>query len=183
MKASRRLASLVFVLTLAGCASDPLKTTSNSAPTEERTGGSSDNGSSSSNYPTVTADQDKSGASSELRDPNSLLSKRSIYYDFDSYIIKETYKPMLKAHAAYLLKHKDAKLFIQGNTDERGSREYNLALGQKRAESVRQSLKLLGVSDAQLEAVSFGEEKPKNPEHDETAWSENRRSDLAYERE
>ena len=115
-----------------------------------------------------------------LRDPRSPLSRREIYYDYDSFTVRDEYKPLLEAHAAYLKSNRNARIKVEGNTDERGSREYNLALGQKRAESVKRVLTLLGVSDAQIDTVSFGEEKPKNPASTEAAYSENRRCDLAY---
>ena len=116
-----------------------------------------------------------------LNDPKGMLAKRSIYFDFDSYIVKDEFKPVVEAHAKYLTSNKGRKIVIQGNTDERGCREYNLALGQKRAEAVRKSLSLLGVPDTQMEAVSFGKEKPKAQGNDEATWAENRRADLAYQ--
>jgi peptidoglycan-associated lipoprotein len=115
-----------------------------------------------------------------INDPQGILAKRSIYFDLDSYIVKDEFKPVVEAHARYLTANKSRKIVIQGNTDERGGREYNLALGQKRAEAVRKSLSLLGVSDAQMEAVSFGKEKPKALGSDDAAWAENRRSDIVY---
>jgi peptidoglycan-associated lipoprotein len=114
------------------------------------------------------------------KDPASPLSKRSIFFDFDSYVVKDEYRPVLEAHAGYLMAKRDARVILQGNADERGSREYNLALGQKRAEAVRKALAVLGVSDAQMEAVSFGEEKPRNEADNEAAYAENRRTDVAY---
>lgn len=109
-----------------------------------------------------------------------LLQKRSIYFDFDSFAIPLDYVSIIEAHSKYLKANAGAKVLIQGNTDERGSREYNLALGQKRADAVKSNLTLLGVKDAQIEAVSLGEEKPKATGHDEAAWAENRRADLVY---
>lgn len=117
-----------------------------------------------------------------LDDPRSLLSKRSIYYDFDKSDIKGEYKPLVQAHAGYLTGHRGAKVRIEGNCDERGSREYNLALGQRRADSVKTAMKLLGATDGQIDTVSWGEEKPKASGHDEAAWAENRRSDIVYEK-
>ncbi len=114
------------------------------------------------------------------KNPASPLSKRSIYFDFDSFVVKDEYRPMLEAHAGYLMSKRDARVILQGHADERGSREYNLALGQKRAEAVRKVLAVLGVNDAQMEAVSFGEEKPRNPASTEEAYAENRRTDVAY---
>ncbi|MDR3393293.1 MAG: peptidoglycan-associated lipoprotein Pal [Sulfuriferula sp.] len=118
-----------------------------------------------------------------LTDPSNILSHRSVYFDFDKYNVKDDFRPMIEAHAAYLTSHKDAKVTVQGNTDDRGSREYNLALGQRRADSVRKALSLLNVPESQMEAVSFGEEKPKATGEDEAAWSQNRRADIVYQGE
>lgn len=115
-----------------------------------------------------------------LKDPSNPLSKRSIYYDFDAYNIKDEFQAVVEAHAKFLLAHKDMKIRVEGNCDERGSREYNLALGQRRADSVKRALTLLGVPGKQIETVSFGSEKPKANGHDDEAWAENRRSDLVY---
>jgi len=120
------------------------------------------------------------GLTDPLRDPASPLSQRSVYYDFDKYDVKDEYKPLIEAHAAYLRANAAVKMLIQGNTDERGSREYNIALGQRRAEGVKRMLTLLGVAEDQVEAVSLGEEKPKELGHTEEAWARNRRSDMLY---
>jgi len=119
-------------------------------------------------------------SSQPWNDPKSPLFKRSIYFDFDSYSVKSQYQATLQAHANYLKANKDRKIRIEGNTDERGTTEYNLALGQRRSDAVRKSLNLLGVSDSQIEAVSFGKEKPKAEGSNEAAWQENRRADIAY---
>jgi peptidoglycan-associated lipoprotein len=116
-----------------------------------------------------------------LNDPNSPLAKRSIYFDFDSYAVRDDYQPLLQQHSQYLKSHPDRHVLIQGNTDERGTSEYNLALGQKRAEAVRRAMSLLGVADTQMEAVSLGKEKPQATGHDESSWAQNRRADLAYQ--
>ena len=105
---------------------------------------------------------------------------RSIYYDFDKSIVKDEFKSLIESHGGYLAGHPGAKVTIEGNCDERGSREYNLALGQRRADSVKAKLKLLGVGESQIETVSWGKEKPKAKGHDESAWSQNRRSDIVY---
>lgn len=117
------------------------------------------------------------------RNPKSILAKRSVYYDYDSSVVKDEYKPLVTAHAQYLTKNRATKITVQGNTDERGSREYNLALGQRRADSVKQMMILLGAQESQIESVSFGEEKPRAKGKDETAFSENRRSDIVYQGE
>jgi peptidoglycan-associated lipoprotein len=116
-----------------------------------------------------------------LNDPKGVLANRSVYFDFDSYVVRDDGKPVVENHSAYLTKNKQRKVLIQGNTDERGGTEYNLALGQKRAEAVRKSMAALGVSDSQMEAVSLGKEKPKALGHDEAAWAENRRADIVYQ--
>jgi peptidoglycan-associated lipoprotein len=128
----------------------------------------------------VTPDAPSGTGIAALKDPRSILSKRSVYFDFDSYAIKDEFKPLVEAHAKFLVANTNMKMLIQGNADERGSREYNLALGQKRAEALKKALSLLGAKEAQLEAVSLGEEKPKNAGHDEAAWAENRRDDMLY---
>ncbi|MET3108835.1 peptidoglycan-associated lipoprotein [Oxalobacteraceae bacterium GrIS 2.11] len=115
-----------------------------------------------------------------LNDPKGLLVKRSVYFDFDSYAIKDEFNSLISAHAKYLASHTARKILVQGNTDERGGREYNLALGQKRALAVTKSLTTLGASGSQVEAVSLGKEKPKAAGHDEAAWAENRRADIVY---
>lgn len=113
-------------------------------------------------------------------DPANPLSQRSVYFAFDAYDVAPEYAPAIEAHAKWLLEHPDVKIAIQGNTDERGGREYNLALGQKRSEAVKQRLVLLGVPPSRLEAVSFGKEKPIATGHSEEAWAQNRRADLVY---
>lgn len=118
-----------------------------------------------------------------LRDPSNILSKRSVYFAYDSYTIEEQYRPLVEAHGKYLSGKPSANVLIQGNTDERGSREYNLALGQKRAEAVKRMLSASGVAERQIEAVSLGEEKPKATGSDESAWAQNRRADINYQGE
>jgi peptidoglycan-associated lipoprotein len=103
-----------------------------------------------------------------------------VYFDYDSYVIKPEFQSLLEAHARFLKANGTRHIVVEGHTDERGGREYNLALGQRRSEAVRRALELLGVRDAQVEAVSFGEEKPAAPGGDESAWSRNRRAEIAY---
>ena len=105
---------------------------------------------------------------------------RIIYFDFDSYTVKPEFQSLLEAHARYLKASSARKVMLEGHTDDRGGREYNLALGQKRAEAVRRSLGLLGVSDAQVEAVSYGKEKPAVQGNNESAFAQNRRVELSY---
>jgi peptidoglycan-associated lipoprotein len=115
-----------------------------------------------------------------LNDPASPLAKRSIYFQYDSFVVQPEYQSVVEAHARYLASNRGKRVVIEGNTDERGGREYNLALGQKRADAVRRALATLGVDDAQMESVSFGEEKPRSTGTDEAALAENRRADLSY---
>jgi peptidoglycan-associated lipoprotein len=137
--------------------------------------------------PVVDNSANISGASQTavdpLRDPNSPLAKRSVYFDYDSSVVKGEYQPTTEAHAGYLKDHATRKVQIQGNTDARGSREYNLALGQRRSEAVKKSLEVLGVKSAQIEATSYGKEKPKATGTSETDYAENRRADIAYDGE
>jgi peptidoglycan-associated lipoprotein len=120
------------------------------------------------------------GSRDPLNDPAGPLAKRSVYFDFDSFVVNPQFQPLVEAHARYLNSNKGRRVTIEGNADERGSREYNLALGQKRADAVKSRMGLLGVSDQQIETVSFGEEKPRSTGHDEAAWAENRRADIVY---
>ncbi len=120
------------------------------------------------------------GIDNPFADPSNPLSTRSIYFGFDSYDVEQKYMPAVQAHAQFLNAHPDVKIQIQGNTDERGGREYNLALGQKRSEAVKQRLQLLGVPSQNIEAVSYGKEKPVATGHSEEAWAQNRRADIVY---
>ena len=136
--------------------------------------------------PVTTVDATKKPAASPfaaLKDPNSPLSKRSIYYEYDKFDVKDQYRELVEAHAKFLRENPGRKMLIQGNTDERGSREYNVSLGQRRSDGVKRMLLLLGARENQIESVSLGEEKPKTEGHDESAWSQNRRSDLLYQGE
>lgn len=116
-----------------------------------------------------------------LNDPSSILSKRSVYFPFDVSAVQADDKPVVLAHAKYLSEHQDRKVRVEGNCDERGSKEYNLALGQRRAESVKKMLVLGGAKASQIETVSYGEEKPLCKEHNEACWKQNRRSDIKYQ--
>ena len=114
-------------------------------------------------------------------DPKSLIATdRSVYFDYDVYSIKSEYTPVVERHGKYLASSPTLNVKIEGNADERGSAEYNLALGQKRAEAVLTALKIYGAKAGQMEAVSWGKEKPKAAGHDEAAWAQNRRVDLVY---
>ena len=171
---------------LAGCASQE---TQPEAPIDDKgaatasAGGATTSGVGGSGVGGTTASGGAVGTGaggSPLRDPANILSKRSVYFDYDSFVVKDEFRPLVEAHARYLVANRGTRMIVQGNTDERGSREYNIALGQKRADAVKRTMTLLGAQEAQIESVSFGKEKPKNPGHDESAWAENRRADIVY---
>ena len=172
------LAALVAIA-VAGC-----QTTNTPAPVEEKSGTAPTTTTPSSGASTTGAGTGAVTGSATgvnpLRDPNNVLSKRSVYFEFDSFTVSDQYKALVEAHARYLNANRNAKLTLQGHGDERGAREYNIALGQKRAEAVKRMMTLIGVQEMQIETVSFGEEKPKNQGHDEAAWAENRRVDILY---
>lgn len=189
-----RVAALVAVISLAACSS--AVKLDEPAPVENRGGTSGASGAGGAGgaaaggvRPGSTAPGSErpvqqvtvDPAKDPLNDPSNPLSRRSIYFDFDSFTIKDEFRPVVEAHAKFLVSNKARRIVVQGNTDERGSREYNLALGQKRSEAVRRALNALGVADAQIEAVSFGEEKPKATGSDESAMAENRRADIVYQ--
>jgi peptidoglycan-associated lipoprotein len=162
--------SIVLVNLLAACASEKPKAPEAAAPVPP---------------PVVTAPEAAPAPApvvevDSLNDPASILAKRSVYYPFDVSAVQDADKPIVVAHAKYLSEHPDRNVRVEGNADERGSNEYNLALGQRRADGVKQMLVLGGAKASQIETVSYGEEKPKATGHDEASWSQNRRSDIKY---
>jgi peptidoglycan-associated lipoprotein len=175
----RKLSSLALAITsaaiLAACSSTPIKEPAPVPVVEKPV-----------TPPPPVADNTRAVAPVEtksidpLDDPKGVLANRSVYFDFDSYVVRADGKPVVENHSAYLTKNKNRSILIQGNTDERGGAEYNLALGQKRAEAVRKAMTTLGVSDSQIEAVSLGKEKPKATGSNEEAWAQNRRADIVY---
>ena len=170
-------AAVATAALLAGCASPPEKPAGEEKTVTATTPGT---GASTAGTTGSGVSGTATGQGNPLHDPRSVLSKRSVYFDFDSYVVKDEYKPLIEAHAKYLQATRTAHVTIQGNCDERGSREYNIALGQRRADTVKRMMQLYGATDAQIETVSFGKEKPRNLGHDEAAWTENRRADLVY---
>lgn len=171
--------AVAAVLTVAGCASKDEKKdvpVTDSTKPSDRTAPATPAGSGTTTkpvtQPTIVA--------SPLKDPKNILSQRTVYFDYDSNVVKEDFRALLQAHAKYLVENRDVRLRIEGHTDERGSREYNIALGQRRAEAVKRVLTVLGVPEARIETVSFGEEKPEASGDSEAAWSRNRRGVLRY---
>jgi peptidoglycan-associated lipoprotein len=170
----------VVVVALAGCSSTGTQT---AAPVEDRpadtsaAGGATTSGTSAA----PVAGTPARGSTPAHKDPANILSqKRSVYFEFDEFVIKDEYKATVEAHAKYLQGNKVLKVTLQGNSDERGTREYNIALAQKRADSVKKLMQLLGATEIQIETVSFGKEKPRREGHDEASWAENRRVDIVY---
>ena len=181
----RILLSVLMMGVLAACATGPTKE-QEGATVEDRKavpGDTVDRPPVKPVAPSAKPLVEKPFAGSPLKDPGNILSKRSIYFDYDSNLVKDEFKPIVAAHARYLQQNGAAKMKIEGNADERGSREYNLALGQRRADAARQMMTLLGAQAGQIEAVSFGEEKPRAMGHEEASWAENRRADIVYQGE
>ena len=166
MKKSLLLVSLLSLF-LIGCSSTPIVDVSKPAG------------------PSASKDEndEKDLDLASLRDPNNILSKRSIYFDYDKDTVKAEYKDLLEAHAKYVASHPKAKMTLTGNTDDRGSREYNVSLGQKRSVSVKKSMNVLGAQDTQIETVSFGEERAETNCKDDACYGKDRRVDISYEKE
>ena len=173
---NRILALLVVTLavTLNGCGSKPVKPAPSTAPTESNAGAQSE-GANAANAAGGAGNQD------ETAGPQAgLLATRVVYFDFDSAVIQGAGVDVVAAHAKYLAANPQARVRLEGNTDERGSREYNIGLGERRAQSVRRALMLQGALDGQISTVSYGEERPAAPGHDEEAWAKNRRVEIVY---
>jgi len=171
----RLLPALLAALLVAACSSQPPAPEQDAAGVESRTPRSTD-----ADARPVQSDGFDPASVAALKDPRSILSKRSVYFDYDSYIVKDEFRALVEAHAKFLVANPKAKMLIQGNADERGSREYNLALGQKRADAVKKALQLLGAREGQIEAVSLGEEKPMCSDQGEECWAKNRRGDMLH---
>jgi len=174
MRIPASFALLAIVASLAGCATTEESTTSAATPS---TGSPSTTGTQAG-----TRGPDQVASTSTATAPGGSQGpdlKRSVYFEFDKYDVKPEYRALVESNARWLKANPKARLTIEGNADERGSREYNVALGQRRAEAVGKIMVLLGARPEQIEAVSWGEEKPRGTGHDETSWAENRRSDFA----
>lgn len=181
------LGSMAIALLLVACKSTPMNdkpaSVEDKSPSQTTTQPADANANAdTTGIKEVTIDSNATG-NNPLKDPNNILSKRSIYFDYDSDAVKTEFRPLIEAHAKYLLANGGAKVILQGNTDERGTREYNLSLGQRRSVAVKKALNLLGVQDKQIETVSYGEEKATAGCADDACYKENRRADIAYEGE
>ena len=168
----RKLLGISLIVLLSACASQTTQ-----PEVDDLTAGA---GSGSGNGDLMGSGSGRPSYFSQLQDPNSILSQRSVYYEYDSYTVKGEYRELVLSHARFLRDTPDASVILQGNTDDRGSREYNLALGQRRSDSVKNMMTLAGARDGQIESVSLGEEKPRALGHSESAWSQNRRTDIIY---
>ena len=169
---------LAGCLGLAACASKPPKP---SAATQQQAGAGGAGAESQGAEGGANANGGPFGNQNSITGPQEgMLAKRTIYFDFDSAVIKGDGTDIVSAHAKYLSDHADARVRLEGNTDERGSPEYNIGLGMRRAQAVRQALLLQGASAGQITVVSYGAEHPVDPAHDEAAWSKNRRVDIVY---
>ena len=165
--------ALIALAALAACSSTPLDAPKAPVSTAQPTlPAAPSGGTATSSVATVTIDP--------LDDPKGTLAGRSVYFAYDDFSVDPKYQPLIQAHGQYIGTHGAAQIRVEGNTDERGSREYNLALGDKRAQIVAKQLVLMGAKQSQIEAVSYGEERPKAEGHDEAAWAENRRADIRY---
>jgi len=164
----RKILSIALVILLSACANKTINPDGEEGSQANKGAMSGENAS-----PTVNP----------LVDPTNILSKRSVYFEFDEYVVNDKYKSMVLSHARYLRENSNLNIRVQGNADERGSREYNLALGQRRADSVKRVMTLSGTPDSQIESVSYGEEKPRAVGHNEASWTENRRVDIRYQGE
>lgn len=155
-------------------------------PVEDRSGkqvaaGGANTGTARTDTATVAkSDVTQVDLSKSGQDGVAPVGARVVYFDYDSFAIKPEYQTVIESQSRYVMADKNRKIAIEGHTDERGGREYNLALGQKRAEAVRRAMGLLGVNDAQVEAVSFGKEKPAMQGTDEASLAKNRRAEIAY---
>lgn len=168
---------LIFAAFMFACESTPEK--ADDAVTVEDQGTSLSDADDSEAQAYGTEDDDRSGMSS-LDDPTSLLSVRIIYFEYDSSDVKSEDRSTVEAHAAYLVANSDTIITLEGHADERGSREYNLALGERRAQTVKRQMTLLGASPGQIRTVSYGEERPAIDNHDDYSWSQNRRVEIIY---
>lgn len=171
----KTIAVILASLLLAACASAP-KSDSSQAPQTSNLPVTVKHAESEKNALASSADIESSRLAAEAQ----ALQKQSVYFDFDRYVVKPEYRDVIQQQAAFIKAHKNDIVTLEGNADERGSNEYNLALGDKRANAVRKTLELLGTPAAQIRAVSMGEEKPRLSCHEERCWKENRRNDFIH---
>ena len=185
---SKLLMAAAITMILVACKSTPMK---DNAAVEDKSAGTSTSTSDASDVTSDASDvkgavidgSSGDGSINELNDPNNILSKRNIYFDFNSDTIRAVFRPNIEAHAKYLQAHSNAKVTLQGNADERGTREYNLSLGQRRSVAVKTALNLLGVADSQIETVSYGEENANPACGHDGCYQADRRVEIVYTNE
>jgi peptidoglycan-associated lipoprotein len=181
MKTMLLIGSAAVALVFAGCASkEPAPVTTTETKPQVTQPATTTTGPTATTTPAV---KPADVAVNPLKDPNNILSKRIIYFDYDMDTVKGEYQAIVQAHAKFLSDNRGRKIRLEGHADERGSREYNMALGQRRGDAVRRAANLLGVANDRMEAVSFGEDKPRAAGSDEAAWSQNRRVEIVYDGE
>lgn len=177
------LIGFVLAVLLAACKStpvvEPVKIDTPAASSGANTGVTPNAGNTGALPPPVVP----VGKAEDPKDPKSILATRVIYFDYNTDAVKSEFTALIQAHAAYLAKNPGRKIRLEGHADERGSREFNMALGQRRSNAVRKATSVLGVADSRVETISFGEDKPKNAGHDEAAWAQNRRVEIVYDGE
>ena len=173
---------LVVGLFAAACTTTPEKETAPEVVDKSESAGVADDGSvdEGSEAQSFGAEGDQASGLQQLDDPESLLSVRIIYFDYDSSTVLSQFEEIIQSHAGFLQANPDVTTTLEGHADERGSREYNLALSERRANAVKKQLVVLGASPNQIRTVSYGEERPADPGHDEQAWSLNRRVEFVY---
>lgn len=171
---------LIFTAFLFACESTPEKADDAIAVEDQGTNLSDATDDASSEAQTYGTEDDKISGISSLDDPQGPLSVRIIYFEYDSSDIQSEYRETVEAHAAYLVANPNTIVTLEGHADERGSREYNLALGERRAHTVKRQMTLLGASPDQIPTVSYGEERPAIDDHDDYSWSQNRRVEILY---
>ncbi len=173
------ITSLTVILTACSSTSER----GDSAAVEDRgnaSGSSSTSGSESGSATTFGTGTDARSGMSALDDPTSPLSVRILYFDYDSSEVLPAYREVLEAHANYLVQNPNITISLEGHADERGSREYNLALGERRSQSAKRHMMLFGPASSQIRATSYGEERPIADGHNDEAWSQNRRVEIIY---
>ena len=172
---NRTFLTLLIAVFIAACSTSSGSKKDSAAVEDQGT-----NASSSSNAQSYGTGKESGYGISALDDPDSPLAKRIIYFEYDSSEIQPQYRDVIEAHAQYLAANPDAVLSLEGHADERGSREYNLALGERRAQAVKNQMTVLGASATQIRTISYGEERPVAEGHDDASWSQNRRVELVY---
>ncbi len=185
---ARFLITMIPIALLAACATTGETTggeegatgTTASAPAETRPSAPAPSSGGMEGAETMAAPAESGFAGDPLSDPTSILAKRVVYFDFDSTEIKPEFQAIIEAHGRYLAEHPDVTVTLEGHADERGTREYNMALGERRAKAVRRFLAAQGASFSQMKVVSYGEERPVAFGHDEASWRLNRRVEIVY---